>query len=236
MLVAKIQVEVKYTFVLNFTSINREILSPYLRLAQLQVSNWDSVQESIILNFLEEGFSIDCRWDRLIFVCHSELENIKSSNGPLLHFFEILNKLKSQSSFGKVLNTMVAQWVIVEDTEVEDSSNMQEKFIDTFLQRDKIKFNGKVDDVALVLEHQDGLIGSRTEFGPFVPDKDLSLHGISPKSTSELEKLKSINGILVKSVVSQTSANPVFKDFTELFNYQQKAIAKVFGKSKNPDK
>lgn len=235
MLVAKIQVEVKYTFVLNFASINRELLSPYLRLAQLQVSNWDSIQESIILNFVEEGFSIDCRWDRLIFVCQSEPENIKSSNGPLLHFFEILDKLKSQSSFGKVLNTMVAQWVIVEDSEVETPSKMQEKFIDIFLQKDNIKFNGHVDDVALVLEHQDGLIGSRTEFGPFVPEKDLNLHGISPNTTAELDKLKSTNGILVKSVVSQTNANPNFKDFTQLFDYQHKTLNKVFGKLENPN-
>ena len=149
------------------------------------------------------------------------------------YHFEILDKFQKQGSFGKVLNTLLAKWFIVEDKDDRTYKDILKDFKSQYLTSNIPNLKGTLDDLALIIETKEGKIFSHTEFGPYNPEKDIKVHNLNTHSLEAQKILENAKGILVKNIISHSSPNPNFKLFSELYNYQNKKVFDSFEKLQN---
>lgn len=192
----KTQFEIRYSTLLNFNTEYKSIFSPYLKICEFNLHNINTIEEYIVLTFKKEKFSIDCRWDRIVFVSEGIRDDLKKSQGPLFYFFEILDKLKSLPTFGKIQNILLVEWNLIEyDYELE---NLKEKFRKSFLSNKLLKPATEIptEDFSVTYTYGDeNEKFQRYTFGPFVQKRDIinyDLLPISRKLTTELESKKGI--------------------------------------------
>lgn len=202
MSINKIQIEYRCTPLLDFDNIAKVIISPFQRFANLNLNEISNGK--YILNFIEDGYVIDFRFDRIIFICFEEKENLTSRNGPLLHFLNIISKVESMDSFGKYNAILFAQWVI-QSNEYSFNQNCSE-FINKYLQN--IEFLKKCDllnDAALVLDFKRGKYDTKLQFGPFNPQIDPTQFNLIHSFTKDRNVLENKSGNLIQITTRCTS-------------------------------
>ncbi len=217
----KTQIEIQYTHILDFRERYKAIISPYLKLAEFTINNTDSIQESVVLSFKEEGYRLDIRWDRIVFWCDGKPENIFDSQGPLIHFFEIFEKIKSFDKFGKINFTALISWFV----QLIDKTNddIQSEYIEHYFKNDFSTLTPiKIEDIGIVIELKDG--DSRFNFrsGPFKQATDIKKFNLTPLSVENLSKYLNLRGLLIDTSYFDVSKN---SNFSLLKRLDQKAKA-----------
>jgi len=222
MLQAKLQFEVRYSYILNFQQESRKILSPYLRLANVNISNIDTSEEHIVLIFKEENYYIDARWDRLILAYEGGLDSVEEFHHITMHFFEILHKLAKLETFGKIINSILARFLI---KEIEgDDKTVKREFRKKYYTSNVPSLEGEEQDFAIVIENKKDKDYTKITFGPFDADKDiprLKLYSINPSLSSNIVEIK---GLLFEALQATNSSKVDFDTFKKLYTQQRRIL------------
>lgn len=209
----KTQFEIRYTPILNFQEVYRRILSPYLRIAKFNIFNQNQINEYIILLFEEDAYQIDCRFDRIVFVSEGTRDDLKKSSGPFFLFFEILQKIKESSSFGKFTNALLAEWNL--KTTEKNKDEVVKTFAEKFL-KEPINFNLESypeKDYKVTLEFKNRKDELRYEFGPFQYEKDVLNYQLNSVSKKDMNTFKNMNGLLINATYFENIGDPQFSTY-----------------------
>lgn len=218
---AKFQFEIRYTYILDFESHYKSILSPYLKLATgMEIHGQNTRNEYIKLLFEEDGFSIDCRWDRMVFVSEDKLDNIKKNQSSLNKiFYEIFETISSLPSFGGVTNyVMVANGIKILENSAFDE--IVENFIDQYLTDvASSHFKGSNKDVAISTDYTRNGIEISERFGPYNFKEDISRQKLLPFSKDgDNSDLHSNHGYMIRANFFEDTANIDFEETSNLID------------------
>lgn len=215
--------EVRYSHILNFSTVVKDVLSPYLRLVtSFKISNQGLLEENIKLLFEDDAYAIDVRWDKIIFTAENDINRFNDENSPISIFFEILDKLGKKESFGMITNC-VFMAVMVNISE-EKHEKILKDFKGQYLNSNTDKFFTEPDDIAIVLEKQENDRLTSITIGPYSP-KDIPRRNLIPFKSQELFiKLAEKNGIMMEMKVFENNKNINFKYFKELIKLSNNYI------------
>lgn len=221
----KTQVEVKYTTLLNYSSVVRPLVSSLLSRANINITNIDTSNEIISLSF-NDGFDLEIRWDRLVFVTRSDFSNLIHSNGPLKTFFDLLVAIieNPSNSFGKITNFIFAKWDLLENNENFETNLrvFNEGLVgsESPLPKDTV-----LSDIGTIVRFSEGNYRGEIVFGPYNAKNDINEHRLYDNvSVEHNEYLDSTNGYLLRSVVSIESNITTVSGFNGLFEYQASVL------------
>ena len=217
----KTQFEVRYTPILNFQEVYRRILSPYLRIAKFNIFNQNQINEYIVLQFEEDSYHIDCRFDRMVFVSEGVREDLKKSSGPLFIYFEILEQIKQSSSFGKINNALLAEFNLrtLELTNKELLANFSQKFLTESASFNLADFPEKDYKLSIDFKNNDNEL--KYEFGPFHYEKDVFNYNLNAVTRKDIAFFKDLVGIAISSTYFEPLSDPQFstyKSFSKILN------------------
>ena len=104
MICPKLEFEIIYSPILNFSQVYKEKIGPFIRLASnININNENSLKETIRITFSEEKLDIACNLDRIIFRTQGDLERLtKSSQSPVRIVFDILQAIKQLNGFDEI--------------------------------------------------------------------------------------------------------------------------------------
>ncbi len=115
--IPRIVFELKYDFMLDFAQNYRSLLGPFVRLAKtLSILNEGKLNETLRLDFVEDKFRIDIGPENIILVTEGEipLPLFAHPTAPGKIFFEILEKLRKEETFGNFKHLLLLMECIVE--------------------------------------------------------------------------------------------------------------------------
>lgn len=218
LIIPKFQFEIRYTYILDFDSRYKSIMSPYLRFASgMQLHGQGTRNEYVKLLFDEHGYSIDCRWDRMVFVYEGDINNLKNPQSALKKFFfEIFDQISSLDSYGKTNNfLLVANGIKL--TEDESFENIVGKFNDNYLNQNTFQhFDGNDKDTAIITEYiKDGISITQT-FGPYNHSADLNKQNLIPFGEVIDTELNTKNGYMMQFKCFEETSNIDFEKATVL--------------------
>lgn len=230
---AKFQFEIRYTYILDFESHYKSILSPYLKLASgMEIHAQNTRNEYIKLLFIEDGYTVDCRWDRMVFVSEEPLENLKNKQSSLNKvFFDIFKKISSLPSFGKITNYLMLSngLIIIDNSSFDD---LVEKFTDDyFTQKIKSNFINSPKDSAISIEYRKESQNILQQFGPFNGKKDLEKHNLRVFNEADrsLTDLENKQGYLIQVKLFEESNSINYDTCSKLIN-QTEEIFNTYNK------
>ena len=211
----KFQFEVRYTHILNFSLIAREILSPYLKLTTgFQIFGQNSLEETIRINFEEDSFHIDVRWDRIILIGERDIERFDDENSQIKVFFEIIDKLQNTNSFGSFTSFLFLIYF------VKIQEKVQNKILDEFVSKyctPEIKnLLNDPNDISITLEKSNYADKQETIMVGLFTNKDLEVHSLMPFKSKELLDIRQKYGLMLQLRIFENITKPTFKTFQKL--------------------
>ncbi len=206
----KLQIEIRFTPILDFSSAYKTILSPYLKLANFSIQNFGAPEESCILTFKDEpNIRIDARWDRLIYILNTNEKTAFDATSPIMYFFEIYDKLKSLNSYGTLNDFLLATWHI-EKKESFTANSVTEKWLK---KTPKIS-EFDLDDIAIVYEAKSKNNDVfKLQFGPFKVS-DIKSFGLSPDELIKDDQ----KGLLIHSVFVKRKNEPSLQVLKKMYS------------------
>ncbi len=221
----KFHFEVRYTHILNFSTVIKEILAPYLKLAtSFSIGNQGAPEESYRLDFEEDSFSIDCRWDRMIFLSERNLDRFKEENSQIEVFFEIAEKLTKRDTFGIFTNYLV----LVDLLKVMDKKfeQIKDEIKSDYLTIKTDEIIKNPDDIAITLQKIFKNKVITLIFGPF-SQNDIVDRKLIPFKSPELLKLIETSGVLMEIKIFEKTGEvnfTLFKEIITIINSYTKLI------------
>ena len=225
---AKIQFELRFSPILNFSTIYREIISPFLKLASgFQINNQGGGNEGIMLLFQEDYFQIDCRWDRLILISEGDTSRFTDKNSSIKYFFELFETFNKLNSFGKLTHYIL----LVNGINLQEatSDKIIAEFESNYLNKQSIKniiSGNKVDDIMITLEFKNSSENISLSFGPFSENTDVEKRSLYPFKTAIYDKVKNKNGIMseikIIELVQTVDKNKLLKALETCETYHKK--------------
>lgn len=237
---AKFQFEIRYTPILNFQSIYRELLAPYIKLSSgFRINNKNQDSEYITIVFEEEGVHIDCRWDRLILLTQGDHQSIIDPDGLSKIYFEIFEKLKTNDSFGIINNYIaVASGVTTHKQSDIKLEQVKKNFIEYYFQNSISKRleSKNQPDPAIIFDFVDNDGNDNNlSIGPYDYDKDFKKRNLAPYNSEKFESLKSNYGYMVEykitstdSRVDLTTISSFFKKLDSFYDIYSEDLKQIF--------
>jgi hypothetical protein len=212
MLPIRTQLEVRYTHLIDFRNIYKSIVQPYTKLGKWEINNADTYQEYIVLRFEDEGYFIDFRWDRIVFVAEGKKENLFEINGPLIFFQNMIDQLMKLEDFGKITAAILAEWLVLEidKTEEEVVKDFRERFFGTKL---PLATDYTFVDVGIIEEFKNVDSEIKLQFGPFRPTEDIPRLKIQPLLSKNKNVFNDKRGILIQAVITDKDIIPDYNHF-----------------------
>ena len=212
----KFQFEVRYTHILNFSSIIKDILGPYLKLASsFSISNQGVAEESYRLDFEEDSFWVDFRWDRMIFLSERNIDRFKHDNSQVQIFFDIAEKLKQKETFG-----VISHYILLADLLKVIDRPFQEikgEIKTEYLTTNTDKIINEPDDLAITLQKNDRNKDITITFGPFAKN-DIEARKLIPFKSPELLEHMNSSGVLIELKTFEKTGTVNYALFKELIN------------------
>lgn len=119
--------EVKYSVILNFDKIAKQMLAPFAKNAlNISIKNENTINELIQLNFIEDGYS--CAFSSQGAYLWSDIESenlINNHNSPVNLFFDIVEKIKNLDTFGQFESYMFESIFLIESELLKDKKISQ---------------------------------------------------------------------------------------------------------------
>lgn len=211
------QFEIRFTPILNFAAISKEIIGPYIqRTSTFQLENENTINEKLNLNFENDSYSIILWWDRLILRTTVGVNDLDKSNSIAQEpFFSIFDKLKSNTSFGKVNNTLFFT-LSVNVKELKDVQESLNEITSRYLQSDVVeKILPEFNDTAVVLEKRNSKQEKTITFGPYQGINDFKKRNIEI-TQQNIKLLSGIVGTMIEyKVVSYETTSIDFKFYKD---------------------
>jgi len=213
--IAAHQLEVRFTFILDFSQSIKKILSPISQMADnIGIEKEGTLHERITMGFDNEGYIISSMSDKLIFRYQGlDIKKLVDKNSPVeSYFFSILEKLCSLETFGKITNFLsLATLVDTNDDSVEKNFSA---FRQTFLNQNS---NLPVfNDVAITLDNK--MVGNEKSivFGPYTGRQDLLKRNI--EIYPSIRELSDQKGFMTEIKLFKISSKFSFSDYKEIIN------------------
>ncbi len=219
----KFQFEVRYTHILNFNGIVREIISPFVKLCSgFNIFNEGKQDESIRLIF-EDDFFIDVRWDKIILLSERNPSRFDDENSQITVFFKILKKLQEATTFGKLNNYYFLLYMV--KLSDETTAEILNSFRKKYFQDSVIKFLPNANDCSIILEHHDDKKNKQESIsiGPY-SYKDNSKHTLSIFNSVELSDMRipTAKGRMLHITFSEDIVDLSFKILRDLVKQTDK--------------
>lgn len=190
----KTQIEANFTYILNLGEVYKPVFAPYLNLAELQLNDEGGKFRSITMIFRNEGYSIFCEWNRLLLTCDGKTELV-NTHGALFVFCNIMEKLKEQGLFGRVLNIAYAQCGLLVYN--EDPAVIIERFRAKYIGGSYPLLQGATTESMTATSEQTGLAYSvRTLIGVYRKEQDITTFSLLPIFSKEVQDALAKNGVL----------------------------------------
>ncbi len=185
------QFEIRYTKILNFQALIKEVIAPFVPMAIDVLPENESSVHLCRYTLLFSGYSIIITWDRVLIKTEGDL-NLFIENNSIVEepFFNLFNKIKALESFGNVVNCLCATSMIRQN---ENSlSEIKDSFIKTYLNKSNLEKITNPTDVAIVLETDIDGKQVTMQFGPYVGIADLHKRNIMPQNQEILSNVKNV--------------------------------------------
>jgi hypothetical protein len=219
----KFQFEVRYTHILNFSNIAREIISPFIKLCNsFNFFNEGTKEETIRLIF-EDDFFIDVRWDKIILLSERNPNRFDDENSQITVFFKILKKLQETISFGKFNNYYFLLYLVKlsDETSAEILGSFKKKYFHDSV--DKLLPNA--NDYSVVLQRNDDKKNKQEQIstGPY-SYRDNSKHTLLPFNSAELNELQlhTVKGRMLYMMILEDITDMNFKILRDLIKQADK--------------
>lgn len=186
------QFEIRYTKILNFQTLIKEVIAPFIPMAlDILIENENAVQRSRY-TLLFEGYSIIVTWDRVLIKYEGDLKVLNENNSIVEEpFFNLFYKIKDLGSFGNVENCLCATHII-NHTE-KNQANIKKDFSGTYLNKNNIeKIISNPTDIAIVLEKNTDGKQITVQFGPYIGIADLQKRNIFPQNQDVIKHINII--------------------------------------------
>lgn len=140
--IPRIVFELKYDFMLDFAQSYPSLLGPFVRLAKtLSILNEGKLNETLRLDFVEDKFRIEVGPENMILVTEGEcpLPLFAHATAPGKIFFEILEKLRKEETFGnfKHLLLLMECFLEIEGEKEEIVEKLQSSYLNANLLQPK---------------------------------------------------------------------------------------------------
>lgn len=178
------QLEIRFSPILNFNHINKELVAPYVKFSKkLNVENENRLDERIVL--VDDLLSIFISWDRLIFKGQNNLDALLLENSKLDHvFFGIFSKIKDLESFDSISSVLFISTYVLKSR--QNTKNGNTIFLNNTV-TDKVKsLLPNSTDSAVVIERKNLKDVESLNFGPYNGVQDLENRLIKPLDISVL--------------------------------------------------
>jgi len=158
-------------------------------------ANQGRFEESIRINFEDDFYSIDCRWDRLVFLCEDEPSRFSKPNSTMKVFWEILEQLTQVPTFGALRQSLFAAYEIniLELKHEEIVKKLKDKFFTSEIE----KVMKQSNELAITLEKGSKEKQTTITFGPYT-NEDNKKYNLFPFQGSSFDKTKGKFGTLLK--------------------------------------
>jgi hypothetical protein len=199
MKIFKTQFEIRFSPIINFPAVYRDIVAPYLKSCEYHIVNENSNQEVITMIYTSSNYMYDLRWDRFIFISEGDRSDLIEPQGPLFVYFEILKTLVKHKNFGEIRNAILLDFLLQEYK--KEFHEIAEKFVDIYFTKEvPVEFKSFDKDMAITLAFEKEKKELRVTYGPFNNETDLEKFGLSPLGKIKNETLKNLNGLLIQFV------------------------------------
>lgn len=212
MICLKTQIEIRFTSLLSFRMIYKPLVAPYTKHCKFEVMNIDTYKEYIVMLFKDEGYLIDLRWDRIIYIADGRKDNLFANNGPLYYFMTIFDKLKAHAEFGEVQNVVFAQWNLLEisETEAKIANNFRKQYLISMPILNDYQY-----DLGIAVDYRRKEDLVKLVFGPFRPKTDIETHKLTPISSREVADALKKNGIFSQVISIENYSQPSLSTFKQ---------------------
>jgi hypothetical protein len=219
------QFEIRYSAILNFPNVIRDIIAPYVKLAsRINIENEGTHSERIVLGFDNEYYQIVVSWDRIFFRFEGDKDHLANNNSVVeTPFFNLFGKIRDHHNFGEVRNILFVSFIIfpIEITE----EILLEKFMAKYLvNTNKILVNPT--DIGIVLDHNVDNKQISLNFGPYFGEKDLSKRKIIPTNPSVKEITNKL-GLCLEFKYLNIVNSINFADYKEITKIEQEYYEKL---------
>ena len=207
------QFEIRYTKLLNFSSVIQNTIAPFVPLA-LDVNVEQENTVNCRYSFRFDNYEIYLYWDRAIIRTDGEISHLTENNSIIEEpFFNLFSKIKNIPSFGSILNCLCASIFInhTEKSQQDIVDNFSNKYNDT---DNTEKIIIKPTDVCLVLEKTIDKKQLSLQFGPYLGIEDLKKRGIATKNKDVLSQLDKY-GMMAEVKVFEPLHNVSFATYKE---------------------
>lgn len=169
------------------------------------MENYGTPDEYCVLAFKDEPISIDLRWDRAVLVAPPTIKNLFDKKGPMVFYFDILDKLRSLDSFGEVLNLFEAVWILKPEVSTDN-------YVEKYLKKRNTVTGFTFDDVSIVEDYIDKEDIIQIQHGLFKHEKDVKKYGLFDSNND----LKHKNGQLFQLVYAKKANEPSIDEFKKI--------------------
>lgn len=182
------QFEIRFTKLLNFSSMVQDVIGPFASMA-LDVNVEQENTINCRYSFRFEGYEVFLYWDRILIKTDGEIKHLKDNNSIIEEpFFNMFNKIKELSGFGRVLNCLCVS-IIINHTG-KNQTEIVEAFSNKFLlTKNSDKLLSNPSDICLILEKNINERQESIHYGPYLGIEDLKKRAIVTKNREILAQL-----------------------------------------------
>ncbi len=186
---ASFQLEVRYKNILNFSNSYRDLLGPFVKIADsIKITQANTVEEKIHFQFEDAGYQIIAGWDRLVLHGQGDLSLFTHKNSPMeMPFMAILNKLSTQEGFGQINNVLFL--AIFAKESKESKEEIVKNFQNKWFKNDVSDITSTPTDIAISIVEKNINKEITVSTGPYLGIWDITRREIQPFNVEKLGNL-----------------------------------------------
>ncbi len=209
------QFEIRYTKILNFQSLIKEVIAPFIPMALDILIEKESTVQRCRYTLLFEAYSIIVIWDRILIKYEGDLKVLIENNSIIEEpFFNLFNKIKELESFGNIVNCLCAT-IIINHSD-KNQSEIIKYFTGMFLNKNNIeKIISNPSDVAIALDKNTDGKQINLQYGSYLGINDLQKRNIFPQNQDIIKQIN-ISGEMADIKIFESLKSISFAKYKEL--------------------
>jgi hypothetical protein len=194
------QFEIRYSTIINFTSVVRPVIAPFVKLAsRVIIDNENLITEKITLIFDDEFYHISVFSDRIIFRCERFDTSDLANNNSFIEepFFNIYDKISQLPDFGTTNSILYFTFYVNTQTSKKIETLRKEFIESNFSSNSCVSMISGLTDIAVTLEakEEDGSALSIST-GPYLGIEDINKRNFNISDKKLLGELENLGQII----------------------------------------
>ncbi len=223
------QFEIRFSKLLNFSSIAEEVLSPFIPFSNdIQI---DRTGGNANYNLIYDNYNIGLQYDRILIRFEGDIEPLQESGSVVQDpFFAIYKKLSEHTSFGAAKNLLLYTiYVKTNDSDDIDSkfSSIVSDFTKKYVKTEETKaIIENLDDISLTFELKGENELIRLEFGPYKGIGDLNKRNFLIASQEMANKCLPMGQMCIATITGSLAKSKGlnFSSYKSLYNISKSYI------------